>query len=256
MLNVDDYLQIRLLHWDGVSVRQIARQLGHGRDTVKKALVEATPRGYTRTRPATCPKLGAFTTTIDQILAEDRAAPRKQRHTAYRIFERLRDEHQYLGGYDQVRRYVSSHRKREREKHLLLDHPPGCRMECDFGHIQVDFPEGRRQVPVLIGIWSYSHYPFAIALPDERCGSILHGTLCAFEFFGCVPAELWWDTAGMDAQFAAQPLARLAAAFQADLHQGLVEARRSPGASMDQVGQFLGEDMPPAFNVVAEESAR
>lgn len=193
MLNVDDYLQIRLLHRDGVSVRQIARRLGHGRDTVKKALVEPTPRGYTRTRPATCPKLGAHTARIDQILADDRAAPKKQRHTAHRIFERLRDEHGYTGGYDQVRRYVGSHCKRERETHLLLDHPPGCRMECDFGHIQVDFPEGRRQVPVLIGIWSYSHYPFAIALPDERCGSILHGTLCAFEFFGCVPAELWWD---------------------------------------------------------------
>jgi transposase len=193
MLKVDDYLQIRLLHRDGVSVRQIARRLGHGRDTVKKALVEATPRGYTRTRPVTCPKLGAFTAAIDQILANDRSAPKKQRHTAYRIFQRLRDEHGYAGGYDQVRRYVGSHCKRERETHLLLDHPPGCRMECDFGHIQVDFPEGRRQVPVLIGIWSYSHYPFAIALPDERCGSILHGTLCAFEFFGCVPAELWWD---------------------------------------------------------------
>lgn len=193
MLNVDDYLQIRLLHRDGVSVREIARRLGHSRDTVKKALIEATPRGYTRTRPVKSPKLGAFTAVIDQLLAGDRSSPRKQRHTAHRIFERLRDEHQYLGGYDQVRRYVSSHRKRERETHLLLDHPPGCRLECDFGHVQVDFPEGRRQVPVLIAVWSYSHYSFVIALPNERTESILHGTVCALEFFGCVPAELWWD---------------------------------------------------------------
>lgn len=193
MLNVDDYLQIRLLHRDGVSAREIAKRLGHGRDTVKKALVEATPRGYTRTRPATCPKLGAFTAAIDQILQGDQTAPRKQRHTAHRIFERLRDEQGYLGGYDQVRRYVGTHLKKERETHLLLDHPPGGRVECDFGHIQVDFPEGRRQVPVLIAVWSYSHYPFAIALPDERTGSILHGLVCALEFFGCVPAELWWD---------------------------------------------------------------
>ncbi len=193
MLNVDDYLQIRLLHRDGLSIREIAKRLGHGRDTVKKALVEATPRGYTRTRPATCPKLGPFTATIDQILRDDESAPRKQRHTTSRIFERLRDEHGYAGGYDQVRRYVQRHRRRERETHLLLDHPPGGRVECDFGHIQVDFPEGRRPVPVLIAVWSYSHYPFAIALPDERTGSILHGLVCAMEFFGCVPAELWWD---------------------------------------------------------------
>jgi transposase len=193
MMNVDDYLQIRLLHRDGLSIRQIARRLGHGRETVKKALVEATPRGYTRTRPATCPKLGAFTSAIDQILEADRSAPKKQRHTAHRIFERLRDEHGYGGGYDQVRRYAGARRKRERETHLLLDHPPGGRVECDFGHIQVDFPQGRRQVPVLLAVWSYSHYPFAIALPDERCGSILHGLLCALEFFDCVPVELWWD---------------------------------------------------------------
>jgi hypothetical protein len=62
------------------------------------------------------------------------------------IFARLRDEHGYAGGYDQVRRYVSQRRKRERETHLLLDHPPGARLECDFGQIHVDFPEGRRLV--------------------------------------------------------------------------------------------------------------
>jgi transposase len=193
MLDVDQYLQIRLLHRDGQSIRQIAKRLGHSRDTVKKALIEPTPRGYTRTSPASCPKLGPFIGQIDQILVEDVSAPRKQRHTAARIFARLRDEHGYAGGYDQVRRYVSGRRKKERETHLLLDHPPGGRLECDFGQIHVDFPEGRRLVPVLLAVWSYSHYPFAIALPDQTTGSILHGLVCAFEFFGCVPAELWWD---------------------------------------------------------------
>lgn len=190
---MDQYLQIRLLHRDGQSIRQIAKRLGHSRDTVKKALVQPAPTGYTRTSPASCPKLGPFIGQIDQILVEDVAAPRKQRHTAARIFARLRDEHGYGGGYDQVRRYVSGRRKKERETHLLLDHPPGGRLECDFGQIHVDFPEGRRLVPVLLAVWSYSHYPFAIALPDQTTGSILHGLVCAFEFFGCVPAELWWD---------------------------------------------------------------
>ena len=193
MINVDDYLQIRLLHRDGLSIRQIAKRLGHGRDTVKKALVEAAPRGYTRSKPVVCPKLGEFIGIIEQILAADQEAPRKQRHTAQRIFERLRDEHKYKGRYDQVRRYVAGRRKKNRETHLLLDHPPGGRLECDFGVIHVDFAEGRRKVPVLLAVWSYSHHPFAIALPDETTGSILHGLVCAFEFFGCVPAEMWWD---------------------------------------------------------------
>lgn len=193
MVKVDQYLQIRLLQRDGLSIRQIARRLGHSRDTVKKALIEAVPRPYTRSRPAACPKLGPFIPVIEQILAEDELAPRKQRHTAARIFSRLVGEHGYAGGYDQVRRYVSAHRQRHRETHLLLDHAPGSRLECDFGHIQVDFPDGRRPVPVLLAVWSYSHYPFAIALPDETTGSILHGLVCALEFFGCSPVELWWD---------------------------------------------------------------
>jgi transposase len=109
------------------------------------------------------------------------------------LFERLRDEHGYAGGYDQVRRYVAGHRKRERETHLMLDHPPGGCVECDFGHVHVDYPHGRALVPVLIVVWSFSHYPFAIALPDETCGSILHGMVCALEFFGCVPLQAWWD---------------------------------------------------------------
>jgi transposase len=193
MLNVDDYLQIRLLHRDGLSIRRIARRLGHGRETIRKVIAEPVPRGYTRTRPVSYPRLGPFLAVIDRILREDEQAPPKQRHTAARLYARLRDEHGYTGRYDQVRRYMNRHRKRERQTHLLLDHPPGARVECDFGHIHVDFPDGRRLVPVLILVWSYSHYPFAIALSNETCGSILYGMVCAWEFFGCVPLELWCD---------------------------------------------------------------
>lgn len=191
---MDDYLQIRLLHRDGLSARQIARRLRCGRDTVRKALLNATPPGYVRKVPRACPKLTtSHQAAILAILEDDESAPRKQRHTAMRLFVRLRDEHGYVGRYDQVRRFVSAHRKRERETHVLLDHPPGCRLECDFGHIHVDYPHGRELVAVLMCVWSYSHMPFAIALPNEKVESILHGMVCALEFFGCVPLEVWWD---------------------------------------------------------------
>jgi hypothetical protein len=69
----------------------------------------------------------------------------------------------------------------------------GQRAESDFGQIEVDFPEGRRTVSVLMITWAYSGAVFAIALPSEKTEAILHGTMKAFEFFGCVPKELWWD---------------------------------------------------------------
>jgi transposase len=76
---------------------------------------------------------------------------------------------------------------------IPLDHDPGQRLEADFGHIYFDFPNGRRQVPVLVTTWAYSNCPFVLALPTERTEAILHGLVEAFTFFGCVPREVWWD---------------------------------------------------------------
>ena len=76
---------------------------------------------------------------------------------------------------------------------IPLGHLPGQRLEADFGHIYVDFPDGRRQVPFLVAAWAYSNAPFVIALPCERTEAILHGMVAAFEFFGAVAKEVWWD---------------------------------------------------------------
>jgi len=195
MLTVEDYGRIRRAHRDGMSIREIARTFHHSRRSVRQALQEAQPRPYTRMREPRAPKLGPFKAVIDQILNADKDAPRKQRHTAAQIFRRLRDEHSYPGGYDQVRRHVKKRRKQDRDTFIPLSHDPGQRLEVDFGHIYVDFPEGRRRVSVLVLTWSYSNSPFAIALPTEKIEGVLAGMVAAFEFFGCVPHEVWWDNA-------------------------------------------------------------
>ena len=133
------------------------------------------------------------TRIIDQILLDDETAPPKQRHTAAQVLRRLRDEHDYHGGYAQVQRYVLKHRKRKQETFIPLGHLPGQRLEADFGHIHVDFPDGRQLVSFLVTTWAYSNYPFVLALPFERTEAILEGMVQAFEFFGRVPKEVWWD---------------------------------------------------------------
>ena len=193
MLTVDDYGEIRRAHRDGMSVRAMARTLHHSRRKIREALATAEPQGYTRRRSPPAPKLGPFHAIIDAILAADEQAPRKQRHTAQQVFRRLRTEHGYAGGYDAVRRYIGKHRRRQRETFIPLAHDPGQRLECDFGHIHVDFPDGRRLVSVLLTTWAHSHDAFAIALPTERVEAILAGMVEAFAFFGCVPREVWWD---------------------------------------------------------------
>src|SRR3954453_9220629 len=194
MLTVDDYARIRLAHRDGMSIRQIASTFHHSRRKVRAVLAQPQPTPYTRTQPPQAPVLGALHRAIDAILAADADAPPKQRHTAMQVFRRLRDEHAYPGGYDQVRRYVGKHRRSRRETFIPLAHDPGVRLEADFGHIHVDFPDGRRLVPVLIAAWSYSHYGFALALPTEGTEAILAGMIEAFAFFECGAHEVWWDT--------------------------------------------------------------
>jgi len=194
MLKVEDYGRIRRAHRDGMSIREMARTFGHSRRKIREALAAAEPRPYTLSLPRPRRVLTeAHQQWIDAILAADEQAPRKQRHTASQLFRRLRDEEQYVGGYDQVRRYVAAKRGRQRETFLPLSYEPGQRAESDFGQIYVDFPEGRQQVPVLLTTWAYSNATFAIALPSEKTEAILHGTVAALAFFGAVPKELWWD---------------------------------------------------------------
>jgi transposase len=193
MLTVDEYAKIRLAHRDGMSLRAIARTFHHSRRKVREVLASPQPKPYSRTKPHRAPVLGTFHAVIDAILASDEQAPPKQRHTAMQLYRRLQQEHHYTGGYDPVRRYVGKQRREHRETFIPLAHEPGQRLECDFGHIHVDLPQGRRLVPVLIATWAYSNYPFAQAMPSERTEAILAGMVAAFEFFGGVPREVWWD---------------------------------------------------------------
>ncbi len=112
------------------SKREAARVFGLSRETIDKMCRYAAPPGYQRTKRPAKPKLDPFIPVIDAILTADIEAPRKQRHTAKRIFERLRDEHGFTGGYTIVKDHVRLARKWCAEKFVPLAHPPG--------HAQVD----------------------------------------------------------------------------------------------------------------------
>jgi transposase len=192
VLTVDDYGTIRRARRDGKSIRQIARAFNLSRITIRKVLNHPEPTPAIRNRSA--PMLGPFQTIIDQVLVDDETDPPKQRHTAAQPLRRLRDEHGYAGGYAQVQRYLLKHRRRHQETFIPLGHLPGRRLEVDFGHIHVDFPDGRRQVPFLVNAWAYSSAPFVLALPFERTEAILEGTVATLilpganaSFIGAMP---------------------------------------------------------------------
>src|SRR5438477_9930339 len=98
-----------------MSIRQAAREFGLSRKSIRKMLQFSLPPGYERKTPVARPKLGPWLGIIDQILVDDQSQPKKQRHTAKRIFDRLKAEHAFGGGYTIVKDYVRQARLRHKE---------------------------------------------------------------------------------------------------------------------------------------------
>jgi transposase len=190
---VELYRKVRLAYFqDGQSKRAIARRFGISRDSVDKMIVYSVPPGYRRVAPVKRPKLDGFTDLIDQWLQDDVGGPRKQRHTAKRVFERLRDEHSFAGGYTIVKTYMREHQRRSREMFVPLHHPPG--------HGQADFGEAL----VVIGGIEQKAYFFAFDLPHSDACYVraypaataeawMDGHVHAFGFFGRVPQSVLYD---------------------------------------------------------------
>ncbi|MGA9541153.1 MAG: IS21 family transposase [Methyloceanibacter sp.] len=193
MYAVEKYAAVRrFVIVEGNSQRAAARVFGISRTTVDKMCTYSAPPGYQRTKPPAKPKLDPFIPIIDAILKADAEAPKKQRHTAKRIFERLRDEHGYDGGYTIVADYVRETRQRRSEKFVPLHHPPG--------HAQVDFGEAigiiggeRRKLHVFFMDLPYSDAAFMKAYPAETTEAFLDGHVSALAFFGGVPQSILYD---------------------------------------------------------------
>jgi transposase len=133
---VELYLKVRLAVSEGMSQRQAAKHFNISRDSVAKMRTYSTPPGYQRQSPVRRPKLDAFVSTIDHWLDEDRHVPRKQRHTAKRVFDRLRDECGFTGGYTIIKDYIREREQRRQEVFVPLSHPPG-HAQADFGEATV-----------------------------------------------------------------------------------------------------------------------
>jgi transposase len=132
MFKVELYGRVRrAVLVDGLSQRAVAREFGLFRKTIRKMLAYEVPSGYKRQQPVERPKLAPWVGVIDAIVEEDKTRPAKQRH-AKRVFDRLRDEDQFTGGYMIVKDYLRSARRRSQEMFVPLVHPAG-EAQADFG---------------------------------------------------------------------------------------------------------------------------
>ena len=193
MYVVDLYLRVRKACLvEGMSMREASRVFGVHRDTVRKMLSNPGPPGYRRRGPARRPKLEPYTGVIDRILEEDLSLPKKQRHTVKRIFERLRDEHGFEGGYTIVKDYVRRIRLHRREMFVPLAHPPG-HAQCDFGQAWAIIGGERRRVHYFVMSLPHSDGIFVKAYPAETTEAFCDGHVSAFAHLGGVPQSILYD---------------------------------------------------------------
>ena len=190
--DMDQWIEIRRRVLNGeLSKRAACVEYGIHWDTLTKILIHSEPPGYRLTKPRPS-KLEPFLPVIHEILESDREVHRKQRHTAQRIFDRLRDEHDYTGGVTIVKEAVREWRESHCEVFLPLSHPPG-EAQVDYGFADVVLNGETVKVALFVMTLPYSDAIYMQAFPRECSESFLEGHKRAFEFFGGVPVRVSYD---------------------------------------------------------------
>ena len=173
------------------SKREILRREGVHWKTLTKILKHPEPPGYRMKRSRPKPKIGAYLEQIAQIIESDKSLPKKQRHTAKRIYERIK-ESGYQGGYTQVREAVRDIKRRNKEVFMPLVHNPG-EAQVDFGYALAKIAGFLRKVAFFVIALPYSDAFFVMAFERECTESYWEGHSRAFEFFGGVPCRISYD---------------------------------------------------------------
>jgi transposase len=189
---VEQFEVIRRQHRDeGASIRELARQHGVHRRTVRQALECAVPPAR-KTPERQAPALGPHEATVRQWLVADQAAPPKQRHTARRVWQRLQQERGAMVAESTVRALVAQVRA-ELARDVTgvtvpQEHAPGEEAEVDFGEFRAEV------AGVLVRLWlfvmrlSWSGRGFALAFAHQAQEAFFEGHVRAFAHFGGVPA--------------------------------------------------------------------
>ena len=203
MIKVEEREKIRRAYFlENKSIRRIARELRHSRETVKRAIESAKEEPYTLRKLREAPVLGPYKARIDELLAENERLPRKQRYTGHKIYQDLYEQG-YRGSESGVRRYIGLQRRETKKRKVYMP------LEFDEGtDAQVDWGEGRAIIagtPVTAQLFlmrlSYSRKLFVRAYPRQKQEAFFEGHVLAFHHFQGVPHRLSYDNLKVAVQY-------------------------------------------------------
>jgi transposase-like protein len=181
---------------EGLSVRAIARKYGAHRRMVREA-IECSVPPERKVPERACPVLTVEVKDfVEAVLTNDKKAPRKQRHTAHRIWQRVRDELGVAVAESTVRAYVAE-RRRElgigQSVFVPQHHEIGAQAEADFYEADFDFPWGRERAQIIVVRSEFSAGARHVAYPRQDQASFLEGLELGLAFLGGVFAVLRFD---------------------------------------------------------------
>jgi transposase len=194
MIQVEEREAIRRAHFvEGKTIRQIARELGHSRPTVRQALEGAEPSHYTLSTPRPAPRLGAYRATLDRLLEENKQLPHKQRYTIHKMYVTICAAG-YTGAESTVRGYVGRQRRdRKRAVYLPLEFDPGTDAQVDWGEGDVIFAGVQTTVQLFFMRLCCARRVFVKAYPAQKQEAFFDGHVQAFEHFQGVPQRITYD---------------------------------------------------------------
>lgn len=190
--DMDRWADIRVRVLNGkASKREILRETGMHWTTLEKILRHSEPPGYRIQAERPKPKIGPFLDRIADILRSDKELPKKQRHTAKRIYQRIKEEG-YQGRYTQVKETVNQLKRQSREVFMPLIHRPG-EAQVDYGFALARVSGQLRKVCFFVMALPYSDAFFVMVFERECTETCWEGHVRAFEFFGGVPHRITYD---------------------------------------------------------------
>lgn len=175
-----------------ISKRQACREYHLDWKILKRVLEHEEPTPYRLQKPRQKPKLEPFLPILHEILKQDEKAPKKQRHTARRIFERLCKEHHFDGKLTIVKDAVRAWKKRQAEVFVPLAHRPGD-AQVDFGEAQVHLRGKAVKVALFVITLPYSDAIYCQVFPKECTEAFQEGHKRGFAFMGGVPRRISYD---------------------------------------------------------------
>ena len=190
---MDKWIELRRkIRNQEIPLRQISRESGIHRQTLRKIRDHSQPPGYQRAQPIQKSKIDLYIDRIKAILEDDKGADhKKQYHTAKKIWEILQSEG-FTGGYTIIKDAVRGIKKTSKEVFMPLSQRPG-EAQVDFGQAVVKFGDKLGKIMFFVMSMVHSDALFVMAFPRECTEAFLEAHVRAFDFFGCVPKRISYD---------------------------------------------------------------